>query len=96
MLGGLEEQYKEVTKKYRALYAALDTEWNGFVAAQKEERNNKKASILIDQEKLQKVRDERKKNIDAAYNEWLTASDERMKLLNEECNRTDKRRTELQ
>ena len=85
-----------MTKKYRALYAALDTEWNGFVAAQKEERNNKKASILIDQEKLQKVRDERKKNIDAAYNEWLTASDERMKLLNEECNRTDKRLTELQ
>ena len=96
MLGTLQDRYKDVTEKYRALYAALDTEWNGFVAVQKEERNNKKASILIDQEKLQKARDERKKNIDAAYNEWLTASDERMKLLNEECNRTDKRLTELQ
>ena len=96
MLGTLQDRYKDVTEKYRALYAALDTEWNGFVAVQKEERNNKKASILIDQEKLQKARDERKKNIDAAYNEWLTASDERMKVLNEECNRTDKRLSELQ
>ena len=95
MLRVLQEQYKDVTEKYRALYAALDAEWDSFVAAQKEERNNKKASILSEQEKLQKARDERKKNIDAAYNEWLTASDERVKVLNEECNRTDKRLTEL-
>lgn len=96
MLRVLQEQYKDVTEKYRALYAALDAEWDSFVAAQKEERNNKKASILSEQEKLQKARDERKKNIDAAYNEWLTASDERVKVLNEECNRTDKRLSELQ
>ena len=96
MLRVLQEQYKDVTEKYRALYAALDAEWDSFVAAQKEERNNKKASILSEQEKLQKSRDERKKNIDAAYNEWLTASDERVKVLNEECNRTDKRLSELQ
>ena len=95
MLRTLQEQYKDVTEKYRALYAALDIEWNSFVAAQNEERNNKKTSILKEQEKLQKARDERKKNIDAAYNEWLTASDERMKVLNEECNRTDKRLSEL-
>ena len=96
LLRVLQEQYKDVTEKYRALYAALDAEWDSFVAAQKEERNNKKASILSEQEKLQKSRDERKKNIDAAYNEWLTASDERVKVLNEECNRTDKRLSELQ
>ena len=96
LLRVLQEQYKDVTEKYRALYAALDAEWDSFVAAQKEERNNKKASILSEQEKLQKARDERKKNIDAAYNEWLTASDERVKVLNEECNRTDKRLSELQ
>ena len=96
MLRVLQEQYKDVTEKYRALYAALDAEWDSFVAAQKEERNNKKASILTEQEKLQKARDERKKNIDAAYNERLTASDERVKVLNEECNRTDKRLSELQ
>ena len=96
MLRVLQEKYKDVTEKYRALYAALDAEWDSFVAAQKEERNNKKASILSEQEKLQKARDERKKNIDAAYNEWLTASDERVKVLNEECNRTDKRLSELQ
>ena len=96
MLRVLQEQYKDVTEKYRALYAALDAEWDSFVAAQKEERNNKKASILSEQEKLQKSRDERKKNIDAAYNERLTASDERVKVLNEECNRTDKRLSELQ
>lgn len=96
MLRVLQEQYKDVTAKYRALNAALDAEWNNFVVAQNEERNNKKASILSEQEKLQKARDERKKNIDAAYNEWLTASDERVKVLNEECNRTDKRLSELQ
>ena len=96
MLRVLQEQYKDVTEKYRALYAALDAEWDSFVAAQKEERNNKKASILSEQEKLQKGSDERKKNIDAAYQERLTASHERVKVLNEEFNRTDKRLSELQ
>ena len=96
MLRVLQEQYKDVTEKYCALYAALDAERHNFVTNQNEERNNKKASILSEQEKLQKARDEKKKNIDAAYNEWLTASDERMKVLNEECNRTDKRLSELQ
>ena len=96
MLRTLQEQYKDVTEKYLALYAALKAEWNSFVAAQNEERNKKNASKLAEQEKLQKTRDERKKNIDATYNEWLTASDERMKVLNEECNRADKRLSELQ
>lgn len=96
MLRTLQEQYKDVTEKYRALYAALDAEWSAFVTAQNEERNSKNASKLAEQEKLQKVRDDRKKNIDVAYSEWLTASDERMKVLNEECNRTDKRLSELQ
>ena len=96
MLRVLQEQYKDVTEKYRALYAALDAECNAFIAAQNEERNSKNASKLTEQEKLQKARDDRKKSIDAAYSEWLAASDERMKVLNEECNRTDKRLSELQ
>ena len=96
MLRVLQEQYKDVTEKYRALYAALEAEWNTFIAAQNEERNNKNASKLTEQEKLQKARDDRKKSIDAAYSEWLAASDERIKVLNEECNRTDKRLSELQ
>ena len=96
MLRVLQEQYKDVTEKYRALYAALEAEWNTFIAAQNEERNNKNASKLTEQEKLQKARDDRKKSIDAAYCEWLAASDERIKVLNEECNRTDKRLSELQ
>ena len=96
MLRVLQEQYKDVTEKYRALYAALEAEWNTFIAAQNEERNSKNASKLTEQEKLQKARDDRKKSIDAAYSEWLAASDERMKVLNEECNRTDKRLSELQ
>ena len=96
MLRTLQEQYKDVTEKYRVLYAALKAEWNSFLAAQNEERNKKNASKLAEQEKLQKTRDERKKNIDATYNEWLTASDERMKVLNEECNRADKRLSGLQ
>ena len=96
MLRVLQEQYKDVTEKYRALYAALEAESNTFIAAQNEERNNKNASKLTEQEKLQKARDDRKKSIDAAYSEWLAASDERIKVLNEECNRTDKRLSELQ
>ena len=96
MLRTLQEQYKDVTEKYRALYAALEAEWDTFVVAQNAGRNKKKASILTEQEKLQKARDERKRNIEAAYYERLTASDERMKVLNEECNRTDKRLSELQ
>ena len=96
MLRVLQEQYKDVTEKYRALYAALEAEWNTIIAAQNEERNSKNASKLTEQEKLQKARDDRKKSIDAAYSEWLAASDERMKVLNEECNRTDKRLSELQ
>lgn len=96
MLRVLQEQYKDVTEKYRALYAALKAEWNTFIAAQDEERNSKNASKLTEQEKLQKARDDRKKSTDAAYSEWLAASDERMKVLNEECNRTDKRLSELQ
>lgn len=96
MLRTLQEQYKDVTDKYHALYAALDTEWNTFATVQSENRNNKNASKLTEQEKVLKVRDERKKNIDVAYNEWLMASDERMKVLNEEYNRTDKRLSELQ
>lgn len=96
MLKTLQEQYKDVTEKYRALYAALEAEWNSFVAVQNEERNKKNASKLAEQDKLQKTRDDRKKNIDVAYSEWHTASDERMKVLNEECNRTDKRLSELQ
>lgn len=96
LLRVLQEQYKDVTEKYRALYAVLDAEWNTFIAAQNEERNSKNASKLTEQEKLQKARDDRKKSIDAAYSEWLAASDERMKVLNEECNRTDKRLSELQ
>lgn len=96
MLRVLQEQYKDVTEKYRALYAALEAEWNTFIAAQNEERNSKNASKLTEQEKLQKARDDRKKSIDAAYSEWLASSDERMKVLNEEYNRTDKRLSELQ
>lgn len=96
MLRTLQERYKDVTEKYRALYAALEAEWNAVVTAQHEERNGKDASKLAEQEKLQKARDDRKKNIYVAYSEFLTASDERMKVLNEECNRTDKRLAELQ
>lgn len=96
MLKMLQDEYKDVTEKYCVLYAAIDSEWNAFVASQSEERNNKNASKLAEQDKLQKARDARKKSIDAAYTEWITASDERMKVLNEDCNLTDKRLLELQ
>lgn len=96
MLRTLQEQFKDVTEKYRALYAALETEWKSFVATQNEEKNRKRSELLTEQDKLQKARDARKKTTEANYNELLSASDDRMKVLNEDCNRTDKRLSELQ
>lgn len=60
MLRVLQEQYKDVTEKYRVLYTTLDAEWDNFVVAQNADRNNKKASMLTEREKFLKVRDERK------------------------------------
>lgn len=96
LLRTLQEQYRDVTDKYKALYAALETEWKTFELLQKEELQRQRETIQSERDKALKVREDCKRNIDSNYNEWLEKSDERMAALQEECNRTDKRLSELQ
>ena len=96
LLRTLEEQYKDVTEKYKALYSVLETECTSFELSQKEELQKLHNDILMERDKAMKIRDERKTNIDKGYNEWLTQSDERLATLQNESARTDKRLSELQ
>ena len=91
LLRALEEQYKDVTEKYRALYAALDDEWSKFELTQKEELQRYRDGIQTERDKSVKVRDLRKKSVEDAYGEWLTASDERLTVLQGNHNLADKR-----
>ena len=96
MLRALEEQYKDVTEKYRTLYAALDDEWSKFELAQKEELQRCRDGIQTERDKCVKVRDQRKKAVEEAYGEWLSASDERLTTLQGNHSLADKRLSELQ
>ena len=96
MLRALEEQYKDVTEKYRTLYAALDDEWSKFELALKEELQRCRDEIQTERDKCVKVRDQRKKAVEEAYGEWLSASDERQTTLQGNHSLADKRLSELQ
>ena len=96
MLRALEEQYKDVTEKYRTLYAALDDEWSKFELALKEELQRCRDGIQTERDKFVKVRDQRKKAVEEAYGEWLSASDERLTTLQGNHSLADKRLSELQ
>ena len=96
LLFALEEQYKDVTDKYRTLYATFDEEWNKFELALKEELQRCRDGIQIERDKFVKVRDQRKKSVENAYGEWLSASDERLLTLEGNHNLADKRLSELQ
>ncbi len=96
MLRALEEQYKDVTEKYRTLYAALDDEWSKFELALKEELQRCRDGIQTERDKCVKVRDQRKKAVEEAYGEWLSASDERLTTLQGNHSLADKRLSELQ
>ena len=96
LLLALQEQYRDVTEKYQRLYVAIDEEWKAFELAQKEELQRQRDAIQTERDKGAIARDKRKKAVEDAYNEWIAASDERMAILQEECNRTDKRLSELQ
>ena len=96
LLLALQEQYRDVTEKYQRLYAAIDEEWKTFELAQKEELQRQRDVVQTERDKGAIARDKRKKAVEDAYNEWLAASDERMAVLQEECNRTDNRLSELQ
>lgn len=96
LLLALQEQYRDVTEKYQRLYVTIDEEWKAFELAQKEELQRQRDAVQTERDKGAIARDKRKKAVEDAYNEWLAASDERMAVLQEECNRTDKRLSELQ
>ena len=96
LLHALEEQYKDVTEKYRALYAALEDEWSKFELALKEELQRQRDSIQTERDRCVKVRDQRKKTVEEAYGEWLSVSDERLTTLQGNHNLADKRLSELQ
>lgn len=96
LLHTLEEHYKDVTEKYKALYSVLDTDLTAFDLSQKQALQQIQHDILAEREKAMKVCDARKASIDKAYNEWLVLSDERLTTLQNECTRTDIRLAELQ
>ena len=95
-LQALEAQYKDVTEKYRALYAALDEEWSMFCLSQKEELHRCRDGIQTERDKRVKMRDKRKKTLEEAYGEWLSVSDERLSALEANHHLADKRLSELQ
>ncbi len=96
MLHALEEQYKDVTEKYRALYAALDDEWKKFLLAQEGEKQRFRGDIQNERDACGKRRDLRKKAIEEAYGDWLTASDDRLGTMQQQLGLADKRLAELQ
>lgn len=96
LLRALEEQYKDVTEKYQTLYAALNDEWKKYELSQKEELQHCRDGIQTERDKCVKNRDQRKKAIEDAYGEWLSASDERLSTLQGNHNLADKRLLELQ
>ena len=96
MLHALEEQYKDVTEKYRTLYAALEDEWSKYELSMKEELQRYRDSIQTERDKCGRVRDQRKKSVEDAYSEWLSASDERLTALQGNHTLADKRLSELQ
>ena len=96
LLQALEDQYKDITEKYRTLYAALNDEWSKFELALNEELQRYRDGIQTERDKCVKVRDQRKKSVEDAYSEWLSASDERLNTLQGNHNLSDKRLSELQ
>lgn len=95
-LRALEEQYKDVTEKYRALYAALDDEWQKYEILQKEELQRCRDSIQTERDRCVVTRDKRKKAVENSYGEWLSASEERLMSLQGNHNLADKRLSEMQ
>ena len=85
-----------MTEKYRTLYAALNDEWIKYGLALKEELQRQRDSVQTERDQSVKVRDQRKKAIEDAYGQWLSASDERLGTLQGSHNLADKRLSELQ
>lgn len=96
MLAALQRKYENVTEKYKALYKSLDDEFKTFDLLQKKEQNRLRSDLLTEQERLQRSRDSKKKVADDAYKKWFAVSEKCYDALQDECNRADKRLSELQ
>ena len=96
LLHTLQEQFASVTDKFKALYANLDTELKSFKMSQDDALNRFRSEILSEQDRLLKERDNGKAVADKAYDNWLASSEENYASLQDECNRADKRLSELQ
>ncbi len=96
LLRALQEKYKDVAEKYRALYSALDAEWTAFELSLEEHTQRQRDAIQTERDNGAKIRDKRKKTAENAHDEWLAKSEERLAVLQEECSRTDKRLSDLQ
>lgn len=94
-LQALEEQYNDVTQKYRILYDMLDSEWGKIKQSLEEELQRFRDSIQTKRDEVTSVRNEKDKTLLNAYEQWLSSSNERLSTLHEEKSRADKRLAEL-
>lgn len=95
LLRSLEEQCKDITEKYRHVREILNNELNAFEFAQTKEFQNLREEHQAKRDLFAVRCDKQKAEIEAAYSEWLAASDERLNSLHTEHNRADKQLSEL-
>lgn len=95
LLHTLQEKYGDITEKYRRIYAEMEAEWNSFEQSQTETLQHMRSELQAERDVHARQCDRRKKDIENAYSEWLSASDNRFSTLQEDYHRTDKRLVEL-
>lgn len=95
LLQTLQNEFRDIAEKYKALYNSLESEKKVFDLSQKEAQQSFRDSIQTERENNITTRDNRKRNIDKTYDELFADSEERTAVFLEEYNRADKRLSEL-
>lgn len=95
LLDTLETEYKDITGKYMALYALLDAEYTTYENARKAELQQAREEAQNAREAAMQARDRRTRAANDSYNEWLTESEGRRQVLQQDFNIADKRLAEL-
>lgn len=95
LLRSLEEQCNDIAEKYRRVREILDNELNAVEFAQAKALQNLREELQAKRDLFSARRDKQKTEIEAAYSEWLSASDDRLNSLHDEFNRSDKQLSEL-
>lgn len=96
LLHTLQEKFKDITEKYRTLYSELENEWSNYLLKQNENLQRFRDTIQTERDQAAKRRDQRKRDTEETQAEWMSHSDEQLNGLQEECNRADKRLSEVQ